>query len=67
MDGRRTCLDQKSLFTITSNNLPVCMDHTNISNTSSPPAHTISPLLSTVKHENCTGRGDVNVRKLRYL
>ena len=43
------------------------MDHTNISNTSSPPAHTISPLLSTVKHENCTGRGDVNVRKLRYL
>lgn len=47
--------------------LPVCMDHTKISKVSIPPAHTMSPLLSTVIQENCAGRGEVKVRKLRYL
>jgi hypothetical protein len=29
------------------------------------PAATTSPELSTARHENCTGLGEVNVRKLR--
>lgn len=43
------------------------MDHTKISKVSMPPAHTMSPLWSTVIQENWTGRGEVKVRKLRYL
>ena len=52
---------------LTSNNLPVCIDQTKISNVSCDPAQTTSPLGSRVKQENCTGRGEANVRKLRYL
>lgn len=52
---------------LTSRSLPVCMDHTKISKESWAPAQTISPLESTATQENCVGRGDVNVRKLRYL
>ena len=51
----------------TSSNLPVCIDQTNTSNVSIPPAHTISPLVSTVRQENWAGRGEVNVRKFLYL
>jgi len=39
----------------------------NISKESWEPADTISPLESTAKQENWLGRGDVKVRKLRYL
>ena len=51
----------------TSSSFPVCMDHTNISKVSSDPALTTSLLGLSAKHANCTGRGDANVRKLRYL
>lgn len=50
-----------------SNKRPTFIDHKNISNTSCPPAATNSPEWSMATHENCTGRGEVNVRKLRYL
>ena len=43
------------------------MDQTNISNELTEPAATISPLFSKARHENWAGRGDANVRKLRYL
>lgn len=43
------------------------MDHTKISKESCAPAETISPLESTATQENCVGRGDVKVRKFRYL
>lgn len=43
------------------------MHHTKISNVSSEPAQTTSPLLSTLKHENWTAWGEVNVRKFLYL
>ena len=43
------------------------MDHMNISNVSTEPAQITSPLLSKAKHENWQGRGEANVRKLRYL
>src|SRR5712675_447303 len=42
------------------------MDHRKTSNESVEPAVMTSPLGSTAKHENCTGDGEVNVRKLRY-
>ena len=51
----------------TSSKRPVRIDHTNTSNESSEPAATNSPLASQARHANCVGRGDVNVRKLRYL
>lgn len=54
-------------LTLTSRSLPVCMDHTKISKESCAPAETISPLESTATQENCVGRGDVKVRKFRYL
>jgi hypothetical protein len=43
------------------------MDQMKISKESWAPALTSSPLKSTAREENCTGRGEVNVRKLRYL
>lgn len=43
------------------------MDHRKISNESWAPAHTSSPLMSTASEENCFGRGEVRVLKLRYL
>lgn len=43
------------------------MDHTKISKESCAPAEMISPLESTATQENCVGRGDVKVRKFRYL
>jgi hypothetical protein len=43
------------------------MDHTKISKESWAPAETISPLESTATQENWVGRGDVKVRKFRYL
>ena len=43
------------------------MDHTKTSKVSSDPEQTTSPLLSTVRHENWTASGEVNVRKFRYL
>lgn len=51
----------------TSSSRPVCMDHRKISKESWAPAPTSSPLTSTAREENCAGRGDVNVRKFRYL
>lgn len=51
----------------TSNSLPVCTDHKKISKESWAPALTSSPLLSTARVQNCAGRGEVNVRKFRYL
>lgn len=52
---------------LTSSSRPVCMDHRKISKESWEPAHTNSPLLSTAREENWAGRGDVMVRKFRYL
>lgn len=43
------------------------MDQIKISKESWAPAETISPLESRATQENCVGRGDVNVRKFRYL
>lgn len=43
------------------------MDHRKISKESWAPALTSSPLTSTAREENCAGRGDVKVLKLRYL
>lgn len=43
------------------------MDHTKISKESCAPAETISPLESTATQENWVGRGEVKVRKFRYL
>lgn len=43
------------------------MDQRKISKESCAPALTSSPLTSTASEENCAGRGDVNVRKFRYL
>lgn len=51
----------------TSISRPVFIHHTKTSNVSSEPAQTTSPLLSTLKHENCTARGEVKVRKFLYL
>ena len=45
----------------------VLFDQMKISNESWAPALTSSPLKSTAREENCTGRGEVNVLKLRYL
>lgn len=55
------------MLALTSRSLPVCMDHTKISNESWAPAETISPLESTATQENWVGRGEVKVRKFRYL
>ena len=52
---------------LTSSNLPVLIDQTNILNVSKPPAQTTSPATSKATQENWTGVGDVYVRKLRYL
>lgn len=52
---------------LTSSSLPVCMDQIKISKESWAPAETISPLESTATQENWVGRGDVKVRKFRYL
>lgn len=43
------------------------MDQIKISKESWAPAETISPLESTATQENWVGRGDVKVRKFRYL
>lgn len=43
------------------------MDQMKTSKESWAPAATISPLASTATQENWVGRGDVKVRKLRYL
>lgn len=56
-----------TLWLLTSSSLPLCIDQMNISKESWEPAATISPLESTAKHENWLGRGDVKVRKFRYL
>lgn len=52
---------------LTSSSLPVCIDQMKISKESWAPAETISPLESTATQENWVGRGDVKVRKFRYL
>lgn len=52
---------------LTSSSRPVCMDQMKISKESWAPAETISPLESTATQENWVGRGDVKVRKFRYL
>lgn len=52
---------------MTSNSLPVLMDHRNISKTSWPPATTNSPEKSIATQANWAGLGDVNVLKFRYL
>lgn len=52
---------------LTSSSLPVCRDQMKISKESWAPAETISPLESTATQENWVGRGDVKVRKFRYL
>lgn len=57
----------KCYYVHTSSSLPVCMDQRKISKESWAPALTSSPLTSTAREENCAGRGDVNVRKFRYL
>ena len=51
----------------TSRSRPVWTDHTNISKVSCDPAHNTSPLGSRVRQVNWAGRGEANVRKLRYL
>lgn len=43
------------------------MDQMKISKESWAPAATTSPLVSTATQENWVGRGDVKVRKFRYL
>lgn len=43
------------------------MDQMKTSKESCAPAETISPLESTATQENWVGRGDVKVRKFRYL
>lgn len=43
------------------------MDQMKTSKESWAPAATTSPLQSTATQENCVGRGDVKVRKFRYL
>lgn len=43
------------------------MDHKYASKTSCPPAAINSPVESIDTQLNCTGRGDTNVLKLRYL
>lgn len=50
-----------------SSKRPSLRDQRKISNMSCPPAAMNSPLLSTATQASCTGRGDVKVRKLRYL
>lgn len=55
------------LAALTSRSLPVCMDQMRISKESWAPAETMSPLEFTATQENWVGRGDVKVRKLRYL
>ena len=55
------------VFICTSRSFPVCMDQTNISKVSSDPALTTSLLGSSARQANWTGRGEANVRKLRYL
>lgn len=52
---------------LTSNSLPIFIDHRYASNTSCPPAAINSPVESMATQLNCTGRGDTNVLKLRYL
>ena len=51
----------------TSSSLPVCIDHTKISNESCVPAHTISPEWSRASEQNCWGLGVVRVLKFLYL
>lgn len=61
-------IEQILVFSIfTSNSLPIFIDHKYASNTSCPPAAINSPLESIATQLNCTGRGDTNVLKLRYL
>lgn len=55
------------LVALTSSSRPVCMDQMKTSKESCAPAETISPLESTATQENWVGRGDVKVRKFRYL
>lgn len=43
------------------------MDQMKTSKESCAPAETTSPLQSTATQENWVGRGDVKVRKFRYL
>lgn len=50
---------------ITSNRVPNLTDHKYNSNTSKPPATTNSSEKSMATQENCTGVGEVKVRKLR--
>lgn len=52
---------------ITSKSLPIFIDHRYASKTSCPPAAINSPVESIDTQLNCTGRGDTNVLKLRYL
>lgn len=51
----------------TSTRRPILSDQRYISNTSWPPAATNSAVPSSATHENCTGLGEVNVLKFRYL
>lgn len=52
---------------LTSKRRPVCIDQTKTSNVSWALAQMISPLASIARLENCAWRGEVKVRKLRYL
>lgn len=52
---------------LTSKSLPIFIDHKYASKTSCPPAAINSPVESIATQLNCTGRGDTNVLKLRYL